>query len=49
MLTVDLQSGRVENKTSGSVMQATMLPEFIMEILDNGGLIEHLKRRFETE
>ncbi len=49
MLTVDLQSGRVENKTSGSVMQATMLPEFIMEILENGGLISHLKRRFETE
>jgi 3-isopropylmalate/(R)-2-methylmalate dehydratase small subunit len=49
MLTVDLQTGRVENKTSGSVMQATMLPEFIMEILENGGLISHLKRRFETE
>jgi 3-isopropylmalate/(R)-2-methylmalate dehydratase small subunit len=49
MLTVDLQTGRVENKTSGSVMQATMLPEFIMEILENGGLISYLKRRFETE
>ena len=49
MLTVDLQTGKVEDKTSGSVMQATMLPEFIMEILENGGLIEHLKRRFETE
>jgi 3-isopropylmalate/(R)-2-methylmalate dehydratase small subunit len=49
MLTVDLQTGKVEDKTSGSVMQATMLPEFIMEILENGGLISHLKRRFETE
>jgi hypothetical protein len=29
-------------------MQATKLPEFIMEILDDGGLIEHLKRRIET-
>jgi 3-isopropylmalate dehydratase small subunit len=48
-LTVDLQTGKVEDKTSGSVMQATMLPEFIMEILENGGLISHLKRRFETE
>ena len=49
MLAVDLQTGKVEDKTSDSVMQATMLPEFIMEILENGGLISHLKRRFETE
>jgi hypothetical protein len=29
-------------------LEATRLPEFIMEILDDGGLIEHLKRRIET-
>ena len=44
MLTVNLQTGKVEDKTNGSVLQATKLPEFIMEILGNGGLIEHLKR-----
>ena len=48
MLAVDLQTGKVEDKTSGSVLQATKLPEFIMEILGNGGLIEHLKRRIGT-
>jgi 3-isopropylmalate/(R)-2-methylmalate dehydratase small subunit len=48
MLAVNLQTGKVEDKTNGSVLQATKLPEFIMEILDNGGLIEHLKRRIET-
>jgi 3-isopropylmalate/(R)-2-methylmalate dehydratase small subunit len=48
MLVVDLQSGKVEDRTNGSVLQATKLPEFIMEILDDGGLIEHLKRRIET-
>jgi 3-isopropylmalate/(R)-2-methylmalate dehydratase small subunit len=48
-LAVNLQTGKVEDKTSGSVLQATQLPEFIMEILEDGGLIEHLKRRFETE
>ncbi|MGD2066357.1 MAG: 3-isopropylmalate dehydratase small subunit [Candidatus Bathyarchaeota archaeon] len=48
MLTVNLQTGKIENKTNGAVMQATKLPEFIMEILDDGGLIEHLKRRIET-
>lgn len=49
LLMVDLQSGKVEDKTNGSILQATKLPEFIMEILDDGGLIKHLKRRFETE
>ena len=47
MLAVDLQKGTVEDKTSGVVLQATKLPAFIMEIVDNGGLIEHLKRRMK--
>ena len=46
-LTVNLQTGKVEDKTNGLVLQATKLPEFIMEILDDGGLIDHLKRRME--
>ena len=49
LLAVDLQTGKVENKTSGTVLQATRLPDFIMEIVDNGGLIEHLKRRIGTK
>ncbi len=48
MLEVDLQSGKVEDKTNGVVLQATKLPEFIMEILEDGGLIEHLKRSIES-
>jgi hypothetical protein len=31
------------------VLRATRLPDFIMEILDDGGLIEHLKRRIESK
>jgi 3-isopropylmalate/(R)-2-methylmalate dehydratase small subunit len=49
ILAVDLQTGKVADKTSGLVMQATRLPDFIMEIVDNGGLIEHLKRRIGTK
>ncbi len=49
IIAVDLRKGKVENKTNGSILQATKLPEFIMEILENGGLISHLQRRFETE
>jgi 3-isopropylmalate/(R)-2-methylmalate dehydratase small subunit len=41
---VNLQTGKVEDKTKGVVLQATKLPEFIMNILNDGGLIEHLKR-----
>lgn len=48
-LMVDLQTGKVEDKTNGAVSQATKLPEFIMEILEDGGLISHLKRRIEQE
>jgi 3-isopropylmalate/(R)-2-methylmalate dehydratase small subunit len=47
-LVVNLQTGKVEDMRNGSVLQATRLPEFIMEILDNGGLTEHLKRRIES-
>jgi len=43
-LTVNLQTGKVENLTNGAVLQATKLPEFIMGILNDGGLIQHLKR-----
>jgi len=46
---VNLQTGKVEDRTNGSVFQATQLPEFIMEILDDGGLIEHLKRRIRSK
>jgi 3-isopropylmalate/(R)-2-methylmalate dehydratase small subunit len=49
ILTIDLQTGKIEDQINGSVLQATKLSEFIMQILENGGLISHLKRRFETE
>jgi 3-isopropylmalate/(R)-2-methylmalate dehydratase small subunit len=47
-LVVDLRMGEVENKSKDLTLRATQLPEFIMEILDNGGLIEHLRRRIES-
>ena len=46
-LTVSLQTGKIEDLTNGSILQATKLPEFIMEILEDEGLINHLKRRFK--
>jgi len=43
-ITVNLQTGKVEDLTNGAILQATKLPEFIMGILNDGGLIQHLKR-----
>jgi 3-isopropylmalate/(R)-2-methylmalate dehydratase small subunit len=48
-LAVDLREGEVDNESKNLVLQAIKLPEFIMEILDDGGLIEHLRRRTRME
>jgi 3-isopropylmalate/(R)-2-methylmalate dehydratase small subunit len=48
-LVVDLRAGKVENRSKDFTLQATKLPEFIMEILEDGGLIEHLRRRIRQE
>lgn len=44
-LAVDLQKGLVKNQSKNSTLHATELPRFIMGILSDGGLIEHLKKR----
>jgi 3-isopropylmalate/(R)-2-methylmalate dehydratase small subunit len=44
-LTVNLETGTIENRSKNLTLRATQLPEFIMEILNDGGLIEHLKKR----
>ena len=46
-LIVNLHTGKVENKTNGFILHATKLPEFIMEILEDGGLVQHLKKSVE--
>lgn len=48
-IAVNLRTGKVEDVSKGFVFQATQLPDFIMEILDDGGLIEHLKRRIKSK
>jgi 3-isopropylmalate/(R)-2-methylmalate dehydratase small subunit len=48
-LVVNLRTGKVEDVSKGLVFQATQFPDFIMEILDDGGLIEHLKRGIKSK
>jgi len=46
-LDVDLETGSVKNLSKNSVFHAFRLPKFILEILSDGGLIEHLRRRLK--
>ena len=48
-LAVNLGAGKVENESKNLTLHATKLPEFIMEMLNDGGLIEHLRKRIESK
>jgi 3-isopropylmalate/(R)-2-methylmalate dehydratase small subunit len=48
-LMVNLETGIIENGSKGLTLRATQLPEFIMEILNDGGLIEHLRKRIKSK
>ncbi|MDL2214076.1 3-isopropylmalate dehydratase small subunit [Clostridia bacterium OttesenSCG-928-O13] len=39
ILSVDMESGRIENETTGEVMQAKPVDPFLMDMLKAGGLI----------
>jgi len=43
-LAVDPEAGLVENRSKSLVLHAMRLPAFILEILRDGGLIEHLRK-----
>jgi 3-isopropylmalate/(R)-2-methylmalate dehydratase small subunit len=38
-------TGEVKNLTNGEKIAIEPLPEFLVEILDNGGIVEYLKKR----
>ncbi len=48
-LEVDLSTGTVRNLTTGVTLQAQPLPDFVLEILEAGGLIPWLKRRLQSQ
>lgn len=47
-LSVDLADGKVVNLSKNESFQALKLPDFILEIINDGGLIEHLKKRLRV-
>jgi len=48
-LMVDLRAGEVRNQTKNLTLRATRLPEFILETLNDGGLIEHLRKKLGSK
>ena len=47
ILEVDLALGEITNTTRGTTFTAKPYPEFMMGIINAGGLVEHTKRRLE--
>lgn len=42
---LDLAAGTIQNLTTGQTIQFKALPPFVMEIIESGGLVEHLKKK----
>lgn len=42
---VDVATGRIENRTTGALFQATPFPPFMRELLAAGGLVPYTRRR----
>lgn len=44
---VDIASGSIKNLTTGEKIQASRLPEFILGIISDGGLIPYVKKKLK--
>lgn len=48
-LTAILEEGKIENHTRKTIIKASKIPNFVLEILGDGGLIEHIKKKRRLE
>jgi 3-isopropylmalate/(R)-2-methylmalate dehydratase small subunit len=48
-LSVDLAGGAVVNQTSGRALPSEPLPQFLRDMLSDGGLVPHLEKRFARQ
>jgi 3-isopropylmalate/(R)-2-methylmalate dehydratase small subunit len=44
-LSIDLERGKINDETKGLTITASPIPDFLLAILEDGGIIEHLRRR----
>ncbi|MGA1979531.1 MAG: 3-isopropylmalate dehydratase small subunit [Sedimentisphaerales bacterium] len=42
---IDFKAGSIKNKTAGIDIKFNPLPDFALEIIDDGGLLEHIKKK----
>jgi 3-isopropylmalate/(R)-2-methylmalate dehydratase small subunit len=47
-LVVDTDTGLIEDRTSGQTFQARPIPPFMQELVRDGGLIEHIKKKMKA-
>lgn len=48
-LNIDYEHGLIKNLSSGIDIEFAPLPDFALEIINNGGLLEHIKRKATTD
>jgi len=48
-ITVDPRTGAVVNETTGERLEAQPLPDFLMAMIADGGLVPHLEKRFAAQ
>ena len=48
-LEIDLKAGLIKNKTSGSNVSFNPLPDFALDIINDGGLLEHITKSQKSE
>lgn len=44
-LEIDYKTGTIDNKTQGTKIEFTPLPDFALEIVNDGGLLNHIKKK----
>ena len=49
LLDVELATGEIKNITRDKVFQAEPYPDFMLELVSAGGLIEHTKKKLEIK
>jgi 3-isopropylmalate/(R)-2-methylmalate dehydratase small subunit len=41
-------TGRLQNRTTGETLNCEPIPEFLMQLISDGGLVPHLEKRLRT-
>lgn len=49
LISVDPGTGVVHNKTRGVTLEASPLPQFLLDMISDGGLVPHLEKRFAAK